>query len=102
MSERFTEILRAASEPGWSHAVGHRFVKELYTGTLLRNTIDTDHYPLSRRLQLWKGILAKIRPEPPKGVSRSRRAGTETRTRRARQNVLPRSHRRFSAVARLI
>jgi len=30
MSERFTETLRVASEPGWSHAVGHRFVKELF------------------------------------------------------------------------
>jgi thiaminase len=29
MSERFTETLRAASEPGWSRAVGHRFVEEL-------------------------------------------------------------------------
>jgi len=27
MSERFTETLRAASEPGWSQAAGHRFVK---------------------------------------------------------------------------
>src|ERR1700730_13592877 len=35
MSERFTETLRAASEPGWSHAVGHRFVKELFTGAVL-------------------------------------------------------------------
>jgi hypothetical protein len=26
MPERLTEILRAVSEPGWSHAVGHRFV----------------------------------------------------------------------------
>jgi hypothetical protein len=34
MSERFTETVRAASEPGWSHAVGHRFVKELLTGTV--------------------------------------------------------------------
>jgi len=33
---------------------------------LLRNTIGTDHYSLSRRVQMWKGILAKIRPEPPK------------------------------------
>jgi thiaminase (transcriptional activator TenA) len=32
--ERFTETLRAASEPGWSHAVGHRFVKELFTGAM--------------------------------------------------------------------
>src|SRR5437867_4061079 len=34
MPERFTETLRAASEPGWSHAVGHRFVKELFTGAV--------------------------------------------------------------------
>jgi thiaminase (transcriptional activator TenA) len=32
MPERFTETLRAASEPSWSHAVGHRFVKELFAG----------------------------------------------------------------------
>ncbi len=30
MSERFTQTLRAASEPGWSDAVGHRFVTELF------------------------------------------------------------------------
>jgi thiaminase len=30
MSERFTEILRAASEPAWSDAVRHRFVNELF------------------------------------------------------------------------
>src|SRR5215813_618018 len=34
MSERFTETLRAASEPGWSRAVAHRFVKELFTGAV--------------------------------------------------------------------
>jgi hypothetical protein len=32
---------------------------------LLRDTIDAYHYPLSPRVQIWKGILAKIRPEPP-------------------------------------
>jgi hypothetical protein len=32
MPERFTETLRAVTEPGWSHAVGHRFVKELFGG----------------------------------------------------------------------
>lgn len=31
---------------------------------VLRNAIDADRYPLSPRVQLWKGILAKIRPEP--------------------------------------
>ena len=34
MPERFTETLRAASEPDWSHAVGHCFVKELFTGAM--------------------------------------------------------------------
>ena len=34
MRERFTETLRAASEPDWSHAVGHRFVKELFAGAV--------------------------------------------------------------------
>ena len=33
MSERFTEILRRASEPTWSQAVQHRFVSELFAGT---------------------------------------------------------------------
>jgi hypothetical protein len=31
---------------------------------LLTNSIDADHYPLSPSIQLLKGILAKIRPEP--------------------------------------
>jgi hypothetical protein len=30
---------------------------------LLRDSIDADRYPLSPRVQMWKGILAKIRPE---------------------------------------
>jgi thiaminase len=34
MSERFTETLRAASEPDWSNAVGHRFVEELFAGAV--------------------------------------------------------------------
>ena len=32
MPERFTETMRAASEPVWSHAVQHRFVNELFAG----------------------------------------------------------------------
>ena len=32
--------------------------------SLLRRTIDDDRYPLSPRIQILKGILAKIRPEP--------------------------------------
>src|SRR4029077_11854951 len=34
MSERFTETLRAASEAGWSHAVQHRSVNELFAGAV--------------------------------------------------------------------
>jgi thiaminase (transcriptional activator TenA) len=34
MSERFTEILRAASEPAWSDAVRHCFVNELFAGAV--------------------------------------------------------------------
>lgn len=54
---------------------------------LLTNTIDADRYPLSPRIQLLKGILAKIRPEsareplpplnryePPRGGRYRRRA----------------------------
>jgi hypothetical protein len=32
--------------------------------TLLRRTIDDDRFPLSPRIQTFKAILAKIRPEP--------------------------------------
>ena len=31
---------------------------------LLKSTIDADRYPLSPRIQMLKGILGKIRPEP--------------------------------------
>ncbi len=34
MTERFTDRLRAASEPNWSAAVTHRFPRELCAGTL--------------------------------------------------------------------
>ena len=34
MTERFTELLRRASEPTWSQAVQHRFVTELFAGTI--------------------------------------------------------------------
>jgi hypothetical protein len=33
---------------------------------LLSHAIDRDRYPLSLRIKMLKGILAKIRPEPPK------------------------------------
>lgn len=34
MTDRFTDRLRAAAEPLWSEAVGHRFVAELCAGTI--------------------------------------------------------------------
>jgi len=34
MTERFTETLRSASQPTWAEAVDHRFVKELFAGTI--------------------------------------------------------------------
>lgn len=34
MTERFTETLRSASQPTWTEAVEHRFVKELFAGTI--------------------------------------------------------------------
>jgi thiaminase (transcriptional activator TenA) len=34
MPERFTETMCVASEAGWSHAVQHRFVNELFSGAV--------------------------------------------------------------------
>jgi thiaminase/transcriptional activator TenA len=62
MSERFTETLRAASEPGWSHAVGHRFVNELFSGTVpdavMARYLIQDHRFLDSFLTLLGAALA--------------------------------------------
>ena len=62
MSERFTETLRAASEPGWSHAVGHRFVKELFAGSVpdavMARYLIQDHRFLDSFLILLGAVLA--------------------------------------------
>jgi thiaminase/transcriptional activator TenA len=62
MSERFTEALRAASEPGWSHAVGHRFVKELVSGAVpdavMARYLIQDHRFLDSFLILLGAALA--------------------------------------------
>jgi hypothetical protein len=34
---------------------------------LIRDAIDRDRYQFSPRVQTWKGILAKIRPERARG-----------------------------------
>src|SRR5437667_3031540 len=61
-SKRFTETLRAASEPGWSHAVGHRFVKELFTGAVpdpvMARYLIQDHRFLDSFLTLLGAALA--------------------------------------------
>ena len=62
MPERFTETLRAASEPGWSHATGHRFVKELFAGAVpnavMARYLIQDHRFLDSFLILLGAALA--------------------------------------------
>ena len=62
MSEPFTETLRAASEPGWSHAVEHRFVKELFAGAVpdavMARYLIQDHRFLDSFLLLLGAALA--------------------------------------------
>src|SRR5207244_10210968 len=66
MPERFTETLRAASEPGWSHAVGHRFVKELFAGAVpdavMARYLIQDHRFLDSFLTLLGAALASPTP----------------------------------------
>ena len=62
MSERFTETLRAANEPDWSHAVGHRFVEELFAGSVpnavMARYLIQDHRFLDSFLTLLGAVLA--------------------------------------------
>ena len=65
MPEHFTETLRATSEPGWSHAVEHRFVKELFTGTVpvavMARYLIQDHRFLDSFLVLLRAALSLTR-----------------------------------------
>src|ERR1700730_11992022 len=62
MPERFTETMRAASEAGWSHAVQHRFVKELFAGAVpdavMARYLIQDHRFLDSFLVLLGAALA--------------------------------------------
>jgi thiaminase/transcriptional activator TenA len=62
LSERFTEILRAASEPAWSDAVSHRFVNELFAGAVpdavMARYLIQDHRFLDSFLTLLGATLA--------------------------------------------
>ena len=62
MPERFTDTLRAASEPAWSQAIGHRFVNELFAGALpdavMARYLIQDHRFLDSFLTLLGAALA--------------------------------------------
>ena len=62
MPERFTETLRAAGEPSWSQAVGHRFVRELFAGAVpdavMAHYLIQDHRFLDSFLTLLGAALA--------------------------------------------
>src|SRR2546421_9900333 len=62
MPERFTETMRAANEAGWSHAVQHRFVNELFAGAVpdavMARYLIQDHRFLDSFLVLLGAALA--------------------------------------------
>ncbi len=62
MTERFTEILRQASQPAWSQSVGHRFVHELLDGSVsdavMARYLIQDHRFLDSFLTLLGAALA--------------------------------------------
>lgn len=62
MSDRFTETLRAASEPDWTAAVEHRFNKELCAGTIaddvMARYLIQDHRFLDAFLTLLGAAIA--------------------------------------------
>ena len=77
MPERFTESLRAASEPGWSKAVGHRFVKELFAGAVpdlvMARYLIQDHRFIEMSQSSWLvgGVLPGIERQPRKKLEPS-------------------------------
>ncbi|WP_245264655.1 TenA family protein [Aquamicrobium defluvii] len=62
MSERFTETLKRESEPLWAQAVEHRFVGELFAGTLANEVMTSylvqDHRFLDSFLTLLGAAIA--------------------------------------------
>ena len=40
MTERWTETLKSTSEPSWTEAVEHRFVSQVFAGTIPAKVID--------------------------------------------------------------
>lgn len=62
VSEHFSETLQLASEPTWSQATGHRFVAELFTGsvseTVMASYLIQDHRFLDSFLTLLGAAMA--------------------------------------------
>lgn len=62
MTERFTDILKLASEPTWNAAVGHRFVADLFSGTISPEVMGAylvqDHHFLDSFLMLLGAAMA--------------------------------------------
>jgi len=62
MTERFTETLKQASEPAWTKAVEHRFVTELFAGSIsdevMASYLVQDHRFLDSFLTLLGAALA--------------------------------------------
>ena len=62
MTERFTDTLRRASEPTWSGAVEHRFVRELHDGSIddavMASYLIQDHRFLDSFLTLLGAAIA--------------------------------------------
>ena len=90
MPQRFTETMRAASEAGWSHAVQHRFVNELFAGAVpdavMARYLIQDHRFLDSFLVLLGAALA------PAVNSKGRRSGStglKVQRFQSRTSVLP-------------
>jgi hypothetical protein len=69
---------------------------------LLRDTIEADRYPLSPRVQMWKGILAKIRLKPLKASLAPKRLEPKPEQLTPQKHYKPlrsgREHRFFVAI----
>ena len=72
MPERFTETLRTTSELGWSHAVQHRFVNELFAGAVpdavMARYLIQDH----RFLDSFAAVFKTAVRSPHDGLTASR------------------------------
>lgn len=62
MDQKFSELLRESTEPTWQRAVAHRFVEELFTGSVpeevLRTYLVQDYQFVDRFVALLGGAVA--------------------------------------------